>query len=108
MSRALFVFKKLFPGGGSTTPIRSVTIPLSGDGDGPLLTNLFDNWCKDRGKKYVSEEEKQRRLKVFERNYASLSPLNMSNSIYMASLMLMTKVPFAQIFSTKRNSLLNR
>ncbi|XP_042053474.1 uncharacterized protein LOC121798503 [Salvia splendens] len=70
--RTLFVFKKLFPGGGSTTPIRSVSTPISGGGDGSILTNLFDKWCEDRGKKYASEEEKQRRLKVFERNYDTI------------------------------------
>ncbi|KAL0432393.1 UNVERIFIED_CONTAM: putative cysteine protease RD21B [Sesamum latifolium] len=33
------------------------------------ISDLFDSWCKEYGKTYASEQEKQQRFKVFEQNY---------------------------------------
>ncbi|KAK4481416.1 hypothetical protein RD792_012306 [Penstemon davidsonii] len=51
------------------------------------ISNLFDNWCKEYGKTYTSEQEKQQRLKVFEENYEYVTQHNrMANSSYTLSL----------------------
>ncbi|XVF36036.1 hypothetical protein REPUB_Repub19eG0023800 [Reevesia pubescens] len=45
------------------------------------ISQLFETWCDEHGKKYPSEEEKSYRLKVFEDNYAFVSQHNdMANS----------------------------
>ncbi|KAG8377852.1 hypothetical protein BUALT_Bualt08G0076600 [Buddleja alternifolia] len=51
------------------------------------ISNLFETWCKEHGKTYTSEQEKQYRLNVFEENYVYVTQHNgMSNSSYTLSL----------------------
>ncbi|XP_051149901.1 zingipain-2 [Andrographis paniculata] len=33
------------------------------------ISDLFDSWCREHGKSYSSEEERERRLRIFEENY---------------------------------------
>ncbi|KAJ4702022.1 Cysteine Protease [Melia azedarach] len=48
---------------------------------------LFDTWCKQHGKTYSSDQEKQHRLGVFEDNYAFVTQHNnMGNSTFTLSL----------------------
>ncbi|KAI9201532.1 hypothetical protein LWI28_024933 [Acer negundo] len=50
-------------------------------------TELFEAWCSNHGKTYSSSEEKQRRLEVFEDNYAFVTRHNeMGNSSFSLSL----------------------
>ncbi|XP_027182057.1 zingipain-2-like, partial [Coffea eugenioides] len=52
-----------------------------------LTADLFENWCKQHGKTYPSEEEKQYRLRVFEDNYDYVTKHNsLANSTYTLSL----------------------
>lgn len=51
------------------------------------VSDLFESWCDQHGKKYSSEEEKSYRLKVFEDNYAFVTQHNdMANSSYILAL----------------------
>jgi C1A family cysteine protease len=48
---------------------------------------LFQDWCKQHGKTYPSEEEERYRFKVFQDNYAFVTQHNqMQNSSYTLSL----------------------
>lgn len=51
-------------------------------------SELFENWCKEHGKAYSSEEEKRYRSKVFEDNYDFVARHNQRgrNSSYTLSL----------------------
>ncbi|XP_058785396.1 zingipain-2-like [Vicia villosa] len=50
-------------------------------------SKLFEEWSKNHGKTYASEEEKLHRFKVFEDNYAFVTQHNqMGNSSYTLSL----------------------
>ncbi|XP_045804307.1 low-temperature-induced cysteine proteinase-like [Trifolium pratense] len=50
-------------------------------------SKLFQDWCKQHGKTYPSEEEKRYRFKVFQDNYAFITQHNqMQNSSYTLSL----------------------
>lgn len=52
-----------------------------------LTADLFENWCKEYGKAYPSQQEKQHRLKIFEDNYDYVTKYNrLSNSTYTLSL----------------------
>lgn len=52
-----------------------------------LTADLFENWSKEHGKRYSSEQEKQYRFKVFEDNYDYITQHNnMGNSTYTLSL----------------------
>lgn len=51
------------------------------------ISHLFDSWCKEYGKTYASEQEKQQRFKVFEQNYEYVTLHNARpNSSYTLSL----------------------
>ncbi|ESR48319.1 hypothetical protein CICLE_v10001178mg [Citrus x clementina] len=51
------------------------------------INELFETWCKQHGKVYSSEQEKQQRLKIFEDNYAFVTQHNnMGNSSFTLSL----------------------
>ncbi|KAH9758875.1 hypothetical protein KPL71_016827 [Citrus sinensis] len=51
------------------------------------INELFETWCKQHGKAYSSEQEKQQRLKIFEDNYAFVTQHNnMGNSSFTLSL----------------------
>ncbi|KAL0323151.1 UNVERIFIED_CONTAM: Chymopapain [Sesamum angustifolium] len=51
------------------------------------ISDLFDSWCKEYGKTYASEQEKQQRFKVFEQNYEYVTRHNARhNSSYTLSL----------------------
>lgn len=51
------------------------------------ISDLFDSWCKEYGKTYASEQEKEHRLKVFEQNYEYVTQQNSrANSSYTLSL----------------------
>lgn len=50
------------------------------------ISELFESWCRTHGKTYPSEEERLRRLKVFEDNYEFVSQHNVGNSSYSLSL----------------------
>jgi hypothetical protein len=50
-------------------------------------SKLFQDWCKQHGKTYPSQEQKRYRFKVFEDNYAFITQHNqMENSSYTLSL----------------------
>ncbi|KAF7141869.1 hypothetical protein RHSIM_Rhsim06G0027700 [Rhododendron simsii] len=52
-----------------------------------FTSDQFDTWCKQHGKTYSSEQEKQHRLKVFEHNHAFVTHHNTeANSSYTLSL----------------------
>ncbi|CAI9116828.1 OLC1v1018092C1 [Oldenlandia corymbosa var. corymbosa] len=52
-----------------------------------ITADLFEDWCKQYGKTYSSEQEKQFRFKVFEDNYDYVTKHNsMPNSTYTLSL----------------------
>ncbi|KAL2892777.1 putative cysteine protease RD21C [Bienertia sinuspersici] len=49
--------------------------------------DLFDSWCKQHGKTYPSEEERQKRFKIFEDNLEFVNHHNsLGNSTYTLSL----------------------
>ncbi|GER42486.1 cysteine protease family protein [Striga asiatica] len=51
------------------------------------ISDLFDVWCKEYGKTYSSDQERQHRLKVFEKNYEFVTHHNTrANSSYTLSL----------------------
>ncbi|KAL0391936.1 UNVERIFIED_CONTAM: Cysteine proteinase RD21A [Sesamum radiatum] len=51
------------------------------------ISDFFDSWCKEYGKTYASEQEKQQRFKVFEQNYEYVTRHNARpNSSYTLSL----------------------
>ncbi|KAK6115782.1 hypothetical protein DH2020_008051 [Rehmannia glutinosa] len=51
------------------------------------ISDLFDSWCKEYGKTYTSEQEREHRLKVFEKNYEYVNQQNIrANSSYTLSL----------------------
>ncbi|KAK6115795.1 hypothetical protein DH2020_008064 [Rehmannia glutinosa] len=51
------------------------------------ISDLFDSWCKEYGKTYTSEQEREHRLKVFEKNYEYVNQHNIrANSSYTLSL----------------------
>lgn len=50
-------------------------------------SDLFNSWCKQHGKTYPSEEERQQRLKIFEDNLEFVNNHNsLGNSTYTLSL----------------------
>ncbi|KAG9140254.1 hypothetical protein Leryth_014701 [Lithospermum erythrorhizon] len=52
-----------------------------------LTSDLFENWLKEHGKTYTSEQEKQYRFNIFEDNYAYVASHNSAdNSSYTLSL----------------------
>lgn len=52
-----------------------------------FTSDLFDTWCKQHGKTYSSDQEKQHRLEVFEHNHAFVIHHNTkANSSYTLSL----------------------
>ncbi|KAK4434558.1 putative cysteine protease RD21B [Sesamum alatum] len=51
------------------------------------ISDLFDSWCKEYGKTYTSDQERQHRLKVFEQNYEYVTQHNAkANSSYSLAL----------------------
>jgi C1A family cysteine protease len=50
-------------------------------------SRLFEDWCKQHGKTYATEEEERYRFKVFQENHAFITHHNqMGNSSYTLSL----------------------
>ncbi|GFQ06638.1 cysteine proteinase rd21a [Phtheirospermum japonicum] len=51
------------------------------------ISDIFDSWCKEYGKTYNNDQERQHRLKVFEENYEFVSQHNSrANSSYTLSM----------------------
>lgn len=51
------------------------------------ISDLFDDWCRQHGRTYASDQEKQHRLRVFEDNYAYVLQHNgAGNSSYTLAL----------------------
>lgn len=51
------------------------------------ISDLFETWCQQNGKKYSSEQERMYRFKVFEENYAYITEHNSKgNSSYTLGL----------------------
>lgn len=66
----------------------SLLLPLPCFCSTASITELFEDWCKEHGKTYSSEDEKQQRLRVFEDNYGFVTRHNseVGNSSYSLSL----------------------
>ncbi|KAJ6736319.1 CYSTEINE PROTEASE FAMILY C1-RELATED [Salix viminalis] len=59
---------------------------LSASSSSSDISQLFETWCKEHGKTYTSQEERSRRLKVFEDNNDFVTQHNKGNSSYTLAL----------------------
>ncbi|KAG5246413.1 low-temperature-induced cysteine proteinase [Salix suchowensis] len=59
---------------------------LSASSSSSDISQLFETWCKEHGKTYTSQEERSRRLKVFEDNNDFVTQHNKGSSSYTLAL----------------------